>query len=118
MGAELNAHFASARLCLQHLKSVSPDALELLLLPTPLLSDCGEAARMEQTDIAQPAILATSAAIVNTLRTECGFDLADECAVALGHSMGEYTAHACASQAMAYVDALRLVVYSTYASAF
>lgn len=67
----------------------------------------GPAERLEATDICQPAILATSAAVVRALETERGLDRATFGATA-GLSLGEYTALWFAGS-LSLEDALRLV---------
>ncbi len=67
----------------------------------------GPAERLEATDICQPAIFATSAAVVEALRAERGLRTEDFTATA-GLSLGEYTALWFAG-ALALDDALRLV---------
>lgn len=67
----------------------------------------GPAERLEATDVCQPAILATSAAVVEALRAERGLDRHAFAATA-GLSLGEYTA-LWFSGALSLEDALRLV---------
>lgn len=67
----------------------------------------GPAERLEATDICQPAILATSAAVVEALRAERGLRRETMAATA-GLSLGEYTALWFAG-ALSLEDALRLV---------
>lgn len=67
----------------------------------------GPAERLEATDVCQPAILATSAAVVEALRAERGLDPASFSAAA-GLSLGEYTALWFAGS-LTLEDALRLV---------
>lgn len=63
--------------------------LILLTFPIPL-SFPQEALTM--TEVAQPAILTTSIALLRALEAEKGVSLKDLASVALGHSLGEYTA--------------------------
>ncbi|MBI4880800.1 MAG: acyltransferase domain-containing protein [Planctomycetes bacterium] len=67
----------------------------------------GPAERLEATDVCQPAIFATSAAVIEALRAERGLRTEDFSATA-GLSLGEYTALWFAG-ALALDDALRLV---------
>lgn len=62
---------------------------------------------VNRTDIAQPAILVTSVAIIRTLEAECGLDLTQAAATA-GLSLGEYTALWCAGS-LSFADAVALV---------
>ncbi|KAI9226031.1 MAG: acyl transferase/acyl hydrolase/lysophospholipase [Piptocephalis tieghemiana] len=47
---------------------------------------------LTMTEVAQPAILTTSIALLRALEAEKGVSLKDLASVALGHSLGEYTA--------------------------
>ncbi len=67
----------------------------------------GPEERLEATDVCQPAILATSAAIIEALRQEHGLE-AGHFAAAAGLSLGEYTA-LWFSGALSFADAIRLV---------
>ncbi|MBC3841463.1 ACP S-malonyltransferase [Streptacidiphilus sp. 4-A2] len=73
-------------------------------LPISELCTTGDATELARTEVTQPAILATSLAVLEILREEGGFAPA---AVA-GHSLGEYTALV-AAQVLTAADALRLV---------
>ncbi|KAI8054568.1 acyl transferase/acyl hydrolase/lysophospholipase [Syncephalis plumigaleata] len=60
------------------------------------------------TENAQPAILVTSIAILRVLEKEFGFSVKDHASVAMGHSLGEYTALVAAGS-LSLTDAVRLV---------
>ncbi|RKP22996.1 acyl transferase/acyl hydrolase/lysophospholipase [Syncephalis pseudoplumigaleata] len=60
------------------------------------------------TENAQPAILVTSIAILRVLEKEFGFSVKDRVSVAMGHSLGEYTALVAAGS-LSLTDAVRLV---------
>src|SRR5438067_11808633 len=60
------------------------------------------------TENAQPALLASSLAVMRVLEAEAGFDLARGAAYVAGHSLGEYSALAAAG-ALPVADAARLV---------
>jgi [acyl-carrier-protein] S-malonyltransferase len=62
------------------------------------------------TENAQPSILTHSIAVWTILQRELGWENApDACRIALGHSLGEFTA-LCIAGAMEFADAVRLVV--------
>jgi [acyl-carrier-protein] S-malonyltransferase len=83
---------------------VLAEADEVLGLPLAELCTTGDAAELARTEITQPAILATSLAVLEVLCQEGGFIPS---AVA-GHSLGEYTALV-AARVLTTADALRLV---------
>jgi [acyl-carrier-protein] S-malonyltransferase len=60
------------------------------------------------TENAQPALLATSVAVMRVLETEAGVDLKRDVAFVAGHSLGEYSALTAAG-AFSLADAVRLV---------
>lgn len=101
MGAELAAAFASAR----EVAEEADDALGLAL--TRLMRE-GPAETLTLTEHAQPALLATSIAVLRVLEREGGFDVARQAAYVAGHSLGEYTALTAAG-AFSLGDAVRLV---------
>jgi [acyl-carrier-protein] S-malonyltransferase len=79
-------------------------ASEAVGLPLTSLCTNGSAAELARTEITQPAVVATSLAVLEVLRTEGGFS---PWAVA-GHSLGEYAALVAAS-VLSPADALWLV---------
>jgi len=66
---------------------------------------------LTKTQNAQPAILATSIAMLRVLEREKGLDLGGSYDFALGHSLGEYSALV-ATGALPLSDAVKLVVSS------
>ncbi|RUS31455.1 hypothetical protein BC938DRAFT_477764 [Jimgerdemannia flammicorona] len=68
----------------------------------------GQQDKLKLTENAQPAILATSIAILRVLEDEFGFDVAKACTYTLGHSLGEYTALV-ATKSLTLHDAIKLV---------
>lgn len=100
MGAEIVAAAPAAAAVLEQANEALGFDLRGLILDGP-------AERLEATDICQPAILATSAAVVEALRTEAGLDPAGFGATA-GLSLGEYTALWFAGS-LSLESALRLV---------
>lgn len=88
MGKDFYDNFAPARAVFQEVD----DALNIKLSAIIFGDD---AHKLTLTENAQPAIMATSIAILRTLEVEAGFDIRQEKFVA-GHSLGEYSA-LCAS---------------------
>lgn len=99
MGKDLADTFAVAR----HLFEEADDALGFKL---STLCFAGSDADLKLTANTQPAILATSVAILMVVRQETGLK-ADYVA---GHSLGEYSALVC-SGALSFADAVRTVRY-------
>ncbi|GBC02422.1 putative malonyl-CoA ACP transacylase (MT), mitochondrial [Rhizophagus clarus] len=101
MGKDLYENFASAR-------HVFDEANEILGFNLKGLVFNGTQNQLTQTENTQPAILATSVAILRVLESEYGFDIESACTFALGHSLGEYTALV-ATKALSLPDAIKLV---------
>ena len=100
MAAEIVASVPAAQAVLEQAnQALGFDLMNLILH--------GPAERLEATDICQPAILATSAAVVEALRSVRGLDRSTFSATA-GLSLGEYTALWFAGS-VCLEDALRLV---------
>ncbi|KAJ5172271.1 hypothetical protein N7492_004864 [Penicillium capsulatum] len=72
-----------------------------------LISD-GPNSKLNQTEHAQPAIMAISVLILRVLETEFGFHTSSRVNVTLGHSLGEFAALVAAGH-LQFADALRLV---------
>src|SRR5437763_16580619 len=68
----------------------------------------GPAEKLTLTENAQPALMATSIAVMRVLETEAGLDLARDARFVAGHSLGEYSALAAAG-ALSLADTARLV---------
>ena len=68
----------------------------------------GSAAELTLTANAQPALMATSLAVVRALESEAGLDVQRDAAFVAGHSLGEYSA-LCAAGALALEDSARLL---------
>ncbi|KAJ0409527.1 hypothetical protein ATCC90586_009067 [Pythium insidiosum] len=68
----------------------------------------GPADRLTQTQFAQPAILSHSIAVLRVLQQERDFDVTEQASLAMGHSLGEYSALV-ATHAMPFDEAVRLV---------
>lgn len=68
----------------------------------------GNEAELTLTENAQPAIMATSIAILRVLEKEIKFDIATACEFMAGHSLGEYSA-LCASRVFSLADTAKLL---------
>ncbi|RKP38229.1 acyl transferase/acyl hydrolase/lysophospholipase [Dimargaris cristalligena] len=101
MGKDLHATFPVAR-------SVFEEVDDTLQFKLSTLMFEGNQDELTLTQNAQPAILATSIALLRVLQTECGFNIGQNGAYALGHSLGEYTALV-ATGALSLSDAVSLV---------
>ena len=97
MGAELAAHHAAARRTFEEADEVLGYALSQICFTGPL-------ERLTETDVCQPALVATSVAAYRVAEEEAGF--APD--VVFGHSLGEYSALVAAG-AMDFERALRVV---------
>lgn len=87
--------------------AVYAQAAEVLGWDVAKLCFEGPQSKLDRTSISQPAILTTSWAIVAAIR-EAGLTIADDCPLAAGLSLGEYTALLMAG-ALEFSDALKLV---------
>jgi [acyl-carrier-protein] S-malonyltransferase len=101
MGVELAKAFASAREVFEE----ADDALGQNL--SALMAD-GPAETLTLTENAQPALLATSIAVLRVLGCEAGFAMDRQADFVAGHSLGEYSALTAAG-AFTLADAVRLV---------
>lgn len=101
MGKALAEAFAPARAVFDEVDDALNQKLSRLMWEGPE-SD------LVLTENAQPAIMAASMAIIRTLQTDAGLDLARHARLVAGHSLGEYTA-LCAAGAFSLADAARLL---------
>lgn len=101
MGRALADAFAAAREVFEEVDEVLKQKLSRLVWEGPE-SD------LVLTENAQPAIMATSLAVVRVLEREAGFDIARRVRLAAGHSLGEYSALA-ALGSFGLADAARLL---------
>ncbi len=101
MGKELSDAFPEARLVLEEVD----DALGQKL--AKLMAD-GPEAELTLTENAQPALMATSMAVIRVLEKQAGLDLASTVYCVAGHSLGEYSALAAAG-VFSLADAARLL---------
>jgi [acyl-carrier-protein] S-malonyltransferase len=101
MGKIFYDNFTSARQVFQEVD----DALRLNL--SKIIFE-GDAEKLTLTENAQPAIMATSMAILRALQVETGFDVAGKASFVAGHSLGEYSA-LCAAGVFSLSDTARLL---------
>jgi len=93
----------------------NPKAKELFdkaseILGYDLLAVCrdGPKEKLDSTAVSQPAIFVTSMAAIEQLKAEKGDGVVDEATVAMGLSLGEYSA-LCFAGAISFEDGVRLV---------
>ncbi len=101
MGQALAAALPAARLVFEEVDDALGQNLSRLIF-------AGPESELILTENAQPALMATSLAVVRSLESEGGFRLADKAAFVAGHSLGEYSALA-AVGAVTIGDAARLL---------
>ena len=88
-------------------KEIFSQADEILKMNLSKIILTGSDEDLKKTEITQPAILATSVAILNVLKNEFNLKIS-EIKYFAGHSLGEYTALV-ASESLKFSDALHLV---------
>ncbi len=101
MGQAMAAAFPVARAVFDEVDAALGDRLSAVMWDGP-------AETLTLTENAQPALLATSFAVMRVLEAEAGVVLARDVAFVAGHSLGEYSALAAAG-AFALSDAVKLV---------
>ncbi len=101
MGKALADTFTSARETFEEVN----DALNISLSD---IMWSGEEDELKLTHNAQPALLATSLAVIRVLEKEFDINLTDKITYVAGHSLGEYSA-LCAAGVFTLSDAVRLV---------
>jgi [acyl-carrier-protein] S-malonyltransferase len=101
MGKALADAFVQARAVFEEVDAALGDKLSTLIWEGP-------AEALTLTENAQPALMATSLAVMRVLEAEAGVDLARDAQFVAGHSLGEYSALA-AARAFTVGDAARLV---------
>lgn len=101
MGAELAEASAVAREVFQEVDDALGQNLFRLMCEGP--ED-----QLTLTENAQPAIMASSMAVLRVLEKEAGIALAEKCDYVAGHSLGEYTA-LCAVGSFSLADTARLL---------
>ena len=101
MGKELAKNFASARAVFQEVDEALKQKLSEIMFE-------GDETELTLTENAQPAIMASSIAILRVLEAETGFTPETYAAYFAGHSLGEYTALA-AAKSLTLADTARLL---------
>lgn len=101
MGLEMANQFEAARLVFEEVDSALNEKLSAVIFHGPQNI-------LTMTENAQPAIMATSIAILRVLETELGFNVARDAAFVAGHSLGEYSA-LCAAGSLSLTDTARLL---------
>lgn len=101
MGKAMAENFEAARLVFEEVDDALNQKLSRILFEGP--ED-----ELVLTENSQPAIMATSIAVLRVLQRECGLDLAKSAKFVAGHSLGEYTA-LCAADALGLSDTARLL---------
>src|SRR5579863_5686881 len=101
MGQALAAAFPAARQLFEEVDEALSQHLSRLMFEGP-------ESELMLTENAQPALLATSLAVIRVLESEAGFAISREAAFVAGHSLGEYSALAAAG-ALSVAEAARLV---------
>jgi len=101
MGKALAESFAPARDVFAEVDEALHQKLSALMFEGP-------EAELTLTANAQPALMATSLAVLRVLEAEAGLDLAKDAAFVAGHSLGEYSALA-AADSLSVTDAARLL---------
>jgi [acyl-carrier-protein] S-malonyltransferase len=101
MGKALYEAFAASRAVFQEVDEALGEKLSSLMFE-------GDAAQLQLTANAQPALMAVSLAALRALEAEKGVKLERDAAFVAGHSLGEYSALAAAG-ALSVSDAARLL---------
>lgn len=101
MGKSLSENFPIAKAVFDEVDGALAQHLSALMWDGP--SD-----ELTLTANAQPALMATSLAVIRVLESEAGLDLKRDVAFVAGHSLGEYSALAAAG-ALSVADAARLL---------
>lgn len=101
MGRDLAGAFARARETFEEVNEALHQNLSRLMFEGP-------ESELVLTENAQPALMATSLAVMRVLEGDGGLDLKRQVAFVAGHSLGEYTALA-AAHALSVPDAARLL---------
>lgn len=101
MGKDLAANFTEARIVFQEVDEALNQKLSAIMFE-------GSEGDLTLTENAQPAIMASSIALLRVMEKENGFNPASYGSYFAGHSLGEYTALA-AAKALSLADTARLL---------
>ncbi|MEM6812128.1 MAG: ACP S-malonyltransferase [Pseudomonadota bacterium] len=101
MGKDLAEAFPEAKLTFEEVDNALDQDLSGLMFS-------GEEAELNLTENTQPALMAVSMAVVNILKSQCGFSFHEACSFVAGHSLGEYSALTAAG-ALEVADTARLL---------
>jgi [acyl-carrier-protein] S-malonyltransferase len=101
MGKEFYDNYTEAKQVFEEVDSVLNKKLSQIIFEGP-------EEVLTQTVNAQPAIMATSIAVLKVLEKESGQPIENMCQFVAGHSLGEYTA-LCASGALSLADTTKLL---------
>ncbi len=101
MGKELAAAFAVAREVFQEVDDALNQKLSHIMFE-------GSESDLTLTENAQPAIMASSIALLRVMEKDMGFSLKNTASFAAGHSLGEYTA-LCAAGSFSLAQTARLL---------
>jgi len=101
MGLEMHNNFPCAREVFEEVDSALSTKLSSVIFEGPQNI-------LTMTENAQPAIMATSIAVLRVMQKELGFDVARNAKYVAGHSLGEYSA-LCAAGALSLTDTARLL---------
>ncbi|MEK6734200.1 MAG: ACP S-malonyltransferase [Pseudomonadota bacterium] len=101
MGKEFYDNFSIARQVFEEVDDALNEKLSNIIFNGPM-------DELTLTFNAQPAIMATSIAILRVLKHETGKKIEDLCQYVAGHSLGEYTA-LCAAESISLSDTAKLV---------
>ncbi len=101
MGLEMANQYAVARQVFEEVDTALNEKLSAVIFHGPQNI-------LTMTENAQPAIMATSIAVMKVLESELGFTVAKDASFVAGHSLGEYSA-LCAAGALSLTDTARLL---------
>jgi [acyl-carrier-protein] S-malonyltransferase len=101
MGKDLAASFSTAKEVFQEVDEALSQKLSYIMFE-------GSESDLTLTENAQPAIMASSIAILRVMEKQMGFSIKETASFVAGHSLGEYTA-LCAAGSFTLADTARLL---------